>query len=98
LDHLGHPQRWGMQLVRDFMLFVGPVSSLFDFLTFYVLLRVLHATQPLFHTGWFVESLAMQTLVLFVIKTMQNRLYQACNAGASFALKKTPPMPVTRFM
>jgi Mg2+-importing ATPase len=61
-----------MHLIRDFMLLVGPVSSLFDFLTFYVLLRVLHATEPLFHTGWFVESLATQTLVLFVIRTMES--------------------------
>jgi Mg2+-importing ATPase len=56
------------------MLFVGPVSSLFDFLTFYVLLRVLNATETLFHTGWFVESLATQTLVLFVIRTRENPL------------------------
>jgi len=63
-----------MHLVRDFMLLVGPVSSLFDFLTFYVLLRVLHSTEPLFHTGWFVESLATQTLVLFVIRTTESPL------------------------
>jgi Mg2+-importing ATPase len=63
-----------MQLIRNFTLLVGPVSSLFDFLTFYVLLHVLHATEPLFHTGWFVESLATQTLVLFVIRTMENPL------------------------
>jgi P-type Mg2+ transporter len=70
--YIRRPQRWDMGLIRDFMLFVGPVSSLFDFLTFYVLLRVLHATETLFHTGWFVESLATQTLVLFVIRTMGN--------------------------
>jgi Mg2+-importing ATPase len=51
------------------MLWVGPVSSLYDFLTFFVLLRILHATESLFHTGWFVESLATQTLVIFVIRT-----------------------------
>jgi Mg2+-importing ATPase len=56
------------------MLLVGPVSSVFDFLTFYVLLHVLHASEVLFHTGWFVESLATQTLVLFVIRTMGNPL------------------------
>ena len=54
------------------MLYVGPVSSVFDFLTFYVLLRVFQAGEALFHTGWFVESLATQTLVLFVIRTMRN--------------------------
>ena len=72
--YLSRPQRWDMRLIRDFMLFVGPVSSLFDFLTFYVLLHVFHATEALFHTGWFVESLATQTLVLFVIRTMGNPL------------------------
>jgi Mg2+-importing ATPase len=71
-SYLSRPQRWDMPLIRDFMLLVGPVSSLFDFLTFYVLLHVLHATEGLFHTGWFVESLATQTLVLFVIRTMDN--------------------------
>ena len=73
-SYLSRPQRWDMRLIRDFMLLVGPVSSLFDFLTFYVLLRLLHATEPLFHTGWFVESLATQTLVLFVIRTMGSPL------------------------
>jgi Mg2+-importing ATPase len=72
--YLSRPQRWDIRLIRDFMLLVGPVSSLFDFLTFYVLLHVLHATEVLFHTGWFVESLATQTLVLFVIRTMGNPL------------------------
>src|SRR5215471_15311434 len=56
------------------MIYIGPVSSLFDFLTFYVLLHVFHAGEPLFHTGWFVESLATQTLVLFVIRTTGNPL------------------------
>jgi Mg2+-importing ATPase len=71
-SYLSRPQRWDMPLIRNFMLLVGPVSSLFDFLTFYVLLHLLHATEPLFHTGWFVESLATQTLVLFVIRTTKN--------------------------
>jgi Mg2+-importing ATPase len=73
-SYLSRPQRWDIHLIRDFMLLVGPVSSIFDFLTFYVLLHVLHASEVLFHTGWFVESLATQTLVLFVIRTMGNPL------------------------
>ena len=72
--YLRRPQRWDMRVIRDFMLFIGPISSVFDFLTFYVLLRVFHADETLFHTGWFVESLATQTLVLFVIRTMGNPL------------------------
>jgi Mg2+-importing ATPase len=68
------PRRWDMKLIRNFMIFIGPISSLYDFLTFYVLLHFFHASQPEFHTGWFVESLATQTLVLFVIRTMGNPL------------------------
>ena len=71
-SYLSRPQRWDMTAIRNFMLLVGPVSSIFDFLTFYVLLHVLHASETLFHTGWFVESLATQTLVLFVIRTAHN--------------------------
>jgi P-type Mg2+ transporter len=67
-------QRWDMQLIRNFLIFVGPISSLYDFLTFYVLLHFFHAPETLFHTGWFVESLATQTLVLFVIRTAGNPL------------------------
>jgi Mg2+-importing ATPase len=70
--YLRRPQRWDMRVIRDFMLFIGPISSVFDFLTFYVLLHYFHANEHLFHTGWFVESLATQTLVLFVIRTMGN--------------------------
>lgn len=57
------------------MVFIGPISSIFDFLTFYVLLHYLRASETLFHTGWFVESLATQTPVLFVIRTSQNPLH-----------------------
>ena len=64
------PQRWNIRLVRSFMLIVGPISSLYDFLTFYVLLHVFRFDEALFQTGWFVESLATQTLVLFVIRTV----------------------------
>jgi P-type Mg2+ transporter len=73
-EYIRGPQRWDIHLIRNFMLIIGPISSIYDFLTFYVLLRVFHAGQPEFHTGWFVESLATQTLVLFVIRTMRNPL------------------------
>jgi Mg2+-importing ATPase len=70
--YLEKPQRWNINLIRNFMVFIGPISSIFDFLTFYVLLHFLHANEVQFHTGWFVESLATQTLVLFVIRTSKN--------------------------
>nr|HET6905184.1 magnesium-translocating P-type ATPase [Ktedonobacteraceae bacterium] len=68
------PRRWDIKLIRDFMIFIGPVSSIFDFLTFFIMLQVFHASAPLFQTGWFVESLATQTLVLFIIRTTGNPL------------------------
>lgn len=68
------PRRWSIATIRDFMIFIGPISSLYDFLTFFVMLAVFHATPALFHTGWFVESLATQTLVIFVIRTAGNPL------------------------
>src|SRR5271166_921482 len=70
--YLQKPQHWDISLIRNFMLFIGPISSIFDFLTFYVLLHFFHASEAQFHTGWFVESLATQTLVLFVIRTSKN--------------------------
>jgi Mg2+-importing ATPase len=72
--YLRNPQHWDIGLIRRFMLWIGPISSLFDFLTFYVLLYAFHAKEAEFHTGWFVESLATQTLVLFVIRTTGNPL------------------------
>ncbi|MDC0716679.1 magnesium-translocating P-type ATPase [Nannocystis bainbridge] len=66
---LKKPRRWDIGLIRRFMVVLGPVSSLYDILTFYALLHLFHASPALFHTGWFVESLVTQTLVLFVIRT-----------------------------
>jgi Mg2+-importing ATPase len=69
---LARPHRWNMTFIKRFMMTLGPVSSLFDFLTFFILLRVFHATEAQFQTGWFVESLASQVLVIFVIRTAGN--------------------------
>jgi Mg2+-importing ATPase len=71
---LHRPKRWQIGFIRQFMMIIGPISSIYDFLTFGILLWVFHASTnaPLFHTGWFVESLATQTLVVFVIRTAGN--------------------------
>jgi Mg2+-importing ATPase len=73
-EYIQKPQRLNIRVIRDFMIFIGPISSIFDFLTFYAMLRIFHSGPVLFHTAWFVESLATQTLVLFVIRTMRNPL------------------------
>src|SRR6185369_9520974 len=71
---LHRPKRWQIGFIRQFMTIIGPISSLYDFLTFGVLLWLFHASSnaALFRTGWFVESLATQTLVVFVIRTAGN--------------------------
>ena len=59
-------------MIQRFMFGLGPISSLYDFLTFGVMLWIFHAGPELFRAGWFIESLATQTLVIFVIRTAGN--------------------------
>ena len=66
---IAKPRPWNLDLVRRFMFVLGPVSSIFDFATFGLLLWIFHADEKLFQTGWFVESLATQVLVIFIIRT-----------------------------
>jgi len=81
---LHRPKRWQIAFIRQFMMLIGPISSIYDFLTFGVLLCMCHASAnaPLFHTGWVVESLATQTLAVFVIRT------------AGSPLKSRPSLPL----
>jgi P-type Mg2+ transporter len=66
---LERPAHWDTAFIRRFMIFFGPISSLYDFLTFGVMIWVFKADDTLFHSAWFVESLTTQTLVIFVIRT-----------------------------
>ena len=67
------PQRWNVGMIRDSMIYIGPISSIYDFLTFFALLKIFKCFgTALSHTGWFVESLATQTLVIFIIRTAGN--------------------------
>jgi P-type Mg2+ transporter len=68
------PRVLDLNFIRNFMLVIGPISSVFDFLTFYIMLAVLQADEKLFQTGWFVESLCTQVLVIFIIRTRGNPL------------------------
>jgi len=68
------PRVLDMAAIQRFMFTIGPVSSLFDFITLAVLLKVFDASEALFQTGWFVESLCTQVLVIFVIRTRGNPL------------------------
>jgi len=68
-EMLARPSQWDVRFIRRFMAFFGPISSIFDFVTFGILLAMLHATHTEFRSGWFVESLVTQSLVIFVIRT-----------------------------
>jgi len=68
-EALRRPVRWNIKFIERFMLVLGPVSSLFDFLTFFALLSLFGAGEAMFQTGWFIESLATQSLVIFIIRT-----------------------------
>jgi len=83
---LRSPHRYDIGLVGRFMLLVGPISSVFDFLTFLALLRLFHANDTLFRTGWFVESLCTQTLVLFVIRTFERPWRSRPSAALTFTV------------
>jgi P-type Mg2+ transporter len=83
-EYLQKPKPWNINLLKKFMVMVGPVSSIFDFLTFAVLWFIFNAAgnQALFHTGWFLESLLSQTLIVYIIRTnklpfLQSRPSQA---------------------
>jgi P-type Mg2+ transporter len=72
-EQVARPRPWNIAEIRRFILFVGPISSIFDYSTFFVMLWVFNCWDPsrasLFQTGWFVESLMTQTLIIHVIRT-----------------------------
>jgi len=76
-EALARPAAWDMKFIRRFMSVFGPVSSVFDFLTFWIMLAVLHAGHSEFRTGWFVESIATQTLVVYVIRTRRVPFFRS---------------------
>ena len=70
-EYLAVPRRWDLDNIMKFVLLVGPISSIFDYVTFALMLVVFHAwdNPALFQTGWFVESLLTQTLIIHIIRT-----------------------------
>jgi Mg2+-importing ATPase len=96
---LRRPHDWDPDFIRRFMLTLGPVSSLFDFATFGVLLGVFHATPELLRTGWFVESIATQVLVIFVIRTRglpwHSRPHPVLVAGSAAVVATAVALPFT---
>ena len=76
-EQLRRPSHWDMRLIRRFMVVFGPLSSVFDFATFWVMLHLFHAGPALFRSGWFVESLATQTLIIFAIRTRRVPFFRS---------------------
>ncbi len=80
-DLIAKPRPWDIGEITRFILFVGPVSSIFDYTTYFIMLYVFHCWDParasLFQTGWFVESLMTQTLIIHVIRTKKIPFIQA---------------------
>jgi Mg2+-importing ATPase len=76
-EQLLRPSHWDIGFIRRFMIFFGPLSSVFDFVTFGVMLWVFHASAGEFRSGWFVESLATQTLVIFAIRTRRIPFFRS---------------------
>jgi Mg2+-importing ATPase len=78
-DWLTKPRQWTIGKILRFILFIGPISSVFDYLTFFLMLYVFKCwnNPALFHTGWFVESLFTQTLIIHVIRTNKIPFFQS---------------------
>jgi len=76
-EYIEKPKRWDIHFIRRFMVCLGPVSSLFDFLTFFIMLFIFNASEPLFQTAWFIESLTSQTIVIFVIRTRKSPFWKS---------------------
>ena len=80
-EQVARPRPWNIDEIRRFILFIGPISSVFDYTTFLVMLYLFHCWDPsrasVFQTGWFVESLMTQTLIIHVIRTTKIPFIQS---------------------
>ena len=76
-EQLRRPSHWDIGFIRRFMLCFGPISSVFDFATFGVMIWLFHSGPTQFRTGWFVESLATQALVIFAIRTRRIPFFRS---------------------
>jgi Mg2+-importing ATPase len=89
-EQVSRPRPWNIAEIKRFILFIGPISSIFDYTTFFVMLYIFNCWDPtrasLFQTGWFVESLMTQTLIIHVIRTNKIPFLQS---RASLALTAT---------
>lgn len=101
MEYVEKPKKLNVSYIRKFMIIFGPISSLFDFITFFVMFYIFNANAPLFQTAWFMESLATQTLIIFVIRTNKTPFWKSkpskllflstiCVVGLNLILPFTP--------
>jgi Mg2+-importing ATPase len=76
-SYISTPKKWDIEFIKKFIMVFGPISSIFDFITFFVLLFIFNADAALFQTAWFIESICTQTLVIFVIRTRVVPFYKS---------------------
>jgi Mg2+-importing ATPase len=98
-EMVAKPRRWNLAFIRNFMVVFGLISSIFDFLTFAVLMWVLHATPAQFRTGWFMESVISASLIVLVIRTRQpffkSQPGKYLAIATSFVVGSTLLLPLT---
>ena len=75
--YISTPKKWDIEFIKKFIMVFGPISSIFDFITFFILLFIFTADAALFQTAWFIESICTQTLVIFVIRTRVVPFYRS---------------------
>jgi P-type Mg2+ transporter len=100
-DAIARPVHWNIDLIKRFMLIMGPVSTLFDLITFGVLIFVFRAGMVEFRTGWFVESLVTQLLMIFSVRTrhhpLASRPHPLVTSLTLAITAMTLALPFTRF-
>ncbi len=85
-EALHGPAQWNMDNIKNFMIYIGPISSLYDYLTFFTLYFVLALPEASFQAGWFIESIMTQTLVIYVIRTNKIPFIQSWPSRKLMAL------------
>ncbi len=100
-EAIERPIHWEIRLIERFMIVIGPISTIFDVMTFGILLLVFRADEALFRTGWFVESLVTQILMIFAVRTRRhmfashpNRLVTGLAMGTAVLTLALPFLPV----
>lgn len=104
-DLVERPHRWNIRFIRNFMIIFGLVSSLFDYATFGLLLLVVHASEPQFQTGWFIESLLTELVIALVVRTRRpfyksrpGKALLLLTIAVSFVTLAIPFLPFSHFL